>query len=46
VGAKRRPPDDLRDALAAMDRARAGPTAPPHGLVLVAVGYAARPDDG
>lgn len=30
---------DLAEALEARDRVRAGPTAPPHGLCLVSVGY-------
>lgn len=42
VGEGRRDADWLAAALAACDRAAAGPTAPAHGLVLHAVGY---PDD-
>ena len=30
---------DLAQVLDARDRVRAGPTAPPHGLCLVSVGY-------
>ena len=39
VGEGKASPRDLADALAARERARAGPTAPPHGLYLMAVGY-------
>ena len=42
VGAGAWSPDDVRDALAARDRAACGPVCPPHGLYLAAVGY---PDD-
>jgi tRNA pseudouridine38-40 synthase len=31
--------DDVADILASMDRRRAGPTAPPHGLVFESVVY-------
>jgi tRNA pseudouridine38-40 synthase len=40
VGEGRRDPDDMVAALAAKDRAAAGPVAPPHGLCLVSVEYA------
>jgi tRNA pseudouridine38-40 synthase len=39
VGEGKWSPTDVADALAARDRARAGPTAPAHGLCLVSVGY-------
>jgi len=39
VGADRMTPDDLADILKDKDRARAGPTAPAHGLCLKAVKY-------
>lgn len=39
VGEGKRSPDDVPSALAAADRAAAGPVAPPHGLCLVAVEY-------
>jgi tRNA pseudouridine38-40 synthase len=39
VGAGVRPVEDLTAVLAGRDRTRAGPTAPPHGLCLVAVRY-------
>jgi tRNA pseudouridine38-40 synthase len=42
VGAGKRSPDEVPGVLAARDRARAGPVAPPHGLCLVSVEY----DDG
>jgi tRNA pseudouridine38-40 synthase len=41
VGAGRRSPEWLADALAARHRPAAGPTAPPEGLVLVAIQLAA-----
>jgi tRNA pseudouridine38-40 synthase len=39
VGQGRRTPTDVAEALAARDRARAGPTAPARGLFLVGVDY-------
>ncbi len=39
VGAGRREPRWIADALEAQDRAAAGPVAPPHGLTLTAVRY-------
>ena len=39
VGEGRWPPDEIAAALAAMDRARCGPTAPPDGLYLMQVDY-------
>jgi tRNA pseudouridine38-40 synthase len=39
VGAGRRPVDSIPEILEARDRARAGPTAPPHGLCLERVWY-------
>ncbi|CAA7611534.1 tRNA pseudouridine(38-40) synthase TruA [Magnetospirillum sp. UT-4] len=39
VGEGKWRPDDVRAALAARDRARGGPTAPPEGLYLTAVRY-------
>jgi tRNA pseudouridine38-40 synthase len=43
VGSGRWAPEDMPAILAARDRRRAGPTAPAHGLTLVAVRYAADP---
>jgi tRNA pseudouridine38-40 synthase len=42
VGQGKWAPDDVAAALAAHDRSAAGPTAPPEGLCLMAVGYAPR----
>jgi tRNA pseudouridine38-40 synthase len=39
VGRGKNPPESLAEVLAACDRTRAGPTAPPQGLFLVAVTY-------
>ncbi|MBF9034003.1 tRNA pseudouridine(38-40) synthase TruA [Rhodobacterales bacterium HKCCE2091] len=39
VGAGKWSPSDVADALAAADRARCGPVAPPDGLYLTGVGY-------
>ncbi len=39
VGRGERPVSAMADVLAGRDRRLAGPTAPPHGLVLVAVRY-------
>jgi len=39
VGQGERPPAAMRDILGGRDRTRAGPTAPPQGLVLAAVHY-------
>jgi tRNA pseudouridine38-40 synthase len=39
VGLGRRSPESVNDALAARDRARGGPTAPPGGLCLLWVSY-------
>ena len=41
VGLGRWTAEDVRVALAARDRAAGGPTAPPDGLYLTAVGYPA-----
>ena len=45
VGLGRRTLDDVRAALATGERARAGDTAPPHGLYLVRVDHAQALDD-
>jgi tRNA pseudouridine38-40 synthase len=39
VGLGKRPPSDVRGLLVSGDRSQAAPVAPPHGLVLVEVGY-------
>ena len=39
VGRGHRPPAWILDVLASRDRTRAGPTAPPQGLFLMAVAY-------
>lgn len=43
VGAGSWKPDDVRDALAARDRAACGPVCPPEGLYLTGVGYPVDP---
>jgi tRNA U38,U39,U40 pseudouridine synthase TruA len=43
VGAGRRSPEWLADALTARSRPAAGPTAPPQGLVLVSIQLAPDP---
>ncbi|MEM7491323.1 MAG: tRNA pseudouridine(38-40) synthase TruA, partial [Pseudomonadota bacterium] len=43
VGAGAWPPDRVRDALVARDRAACGPVAPPDGLTLTGVGYPSDP---
>ena len=43
VGAGSWQPDDVRDALAARDRAACGPVCPPQGLYLTGVDYPANP---
>ena len=43
VGAGSWQPDDVRDALAARDRAACGPVCPPQGVYLTGVGYPADP---
>jgi tRNA pseudouridine38-40 synthase len=45
IGRGKRSPEDAAKALAARDRAAAGPVAPAKGLVLVEVGYPRRPFD-
>jgi tRNA pseudouridine38-40 synthase len=42
IGLGRRPIDWMKTILDGRDRTLAGPTAPPHGLVLVSVQYGAR----
>ncbi|HBG97431.1 MAG TPA: tRNA pseudouridine(38-40) synthase TruA [Rhodobacteraceae bacterium] len=46
VGSGAWSPDQVRDALEAMDRAACGPVAPPQGLYLAAVGYPRDPFRG
>jgi tRNA pseudouridine38-40 synthase len=42
VGTLRRPPAQVAEILASLDRTQAGPTAPPHGLELIEVRYDGR----
>jgi tRNA pseudouridine38-40 synthase len=42
IGRGRRPVEWMAEVLASRDRALAGPTAPPHGLVLAGVEYGGR----
>jgi tRNA pseudouridine38-40 synthase len=42
VGRGRQPVDWIAEIIDRRDRALAGPTAPPHGLVLASVEYGAR----
>ena len=44
VGYRRRTPDDVVGLLNGAPRGDAGPTAPPHGLTLLHVGYGVAPD--
>ena len=46
IGRGRQPVDWINAAIASRDRAAAGPTAPPQGLFLVGVAYAAALADG
>jgi len=46
VGRRQWTRHDVEEALAARDRARAGPTAPPHGLCLMEVRYDGAPAPG
>ena len=42
VGREAVPVDWLQEVLESRDRKKAGPTAPPHGLTLMEVGYESR----
>ena len=46
VGAEGWSPEEVRDALAARDRAACGPVCPPQGLYLTGVGYPVDPFAG
>ncbi len=46
IGRGRHPPEWLKAVLEGKDRTRAGPTAPPQGLVLEAIQYGAGPHTG